>query len=60
MNQPTDPRAIHRQRRGGSCSRADAKQAAFPVAPWGAMPQAWGCTKQNYAVLIVMGVGVED
>lgn len=45
---------------GGSCSPANAKQTAFPVAPGGAMPPVDGCTKQDYAVLIVIGVGVED
>ena len=45
---------------GGSCSPAKAKQTSFPVAPGGTMPPVEGCTKQDYAVLIVMGVGVED
>jgi hypothetical protein len=45
---------------GGSCSPANAKQAAFPIAPGGAMPPVEGCTKQEYAVLIVIGMGVED
>ena len=45
---------------GGSCSPANAKQAAFPVAPGGAMPPVEGCTKQDYAVFIVIGMGVED
>lgn len=45
-------------RAGGSCSPANAKQTAFPVAPGGAMPPAEGCTKQDYAVLIVIGMGV--
>ncbi|MBH0201073.1 MAG: hypothetical protein HP496_01920, partial [Nitrospira sp.] len=45
---------------GGSCSPAYAKQSAFPVAPGGAMPPIEGCTKQDYAVLIVIGMGVED
>jgi len=45
---------------GGSCSPAHAKQTAFPVAPGGTMPPVDGCTKQDYAVLIVIGVGVED
>lgn len=44
----------------GSCSPANAKQSAFPVAPGGAMPPVEGCTKQDYAVLIVIGMGVED
>jgi len=45
---------------GGSCSPANAKQAAFPFAPGGAMPPVKGCTKQDYAVLIVIGVGVDN
>lgn len=45
-------------RTGGSCSPANAKQTAFPVAPGGAMPPVEGCTKQDYAVLIVIGIGV--
>lgn len=45
---------------GGSCSPANAKQSAFPVAPGGVMPPVEGCTKQDYAVLIVIGMGVEN
>jgi hypothetical protein len=44
----------------GFCSPANAKQSTFPVAPGGAMPQVEGCTKQDYAVLIVIGMGVEN
>ena len=42
---------------GESCSPAHANQTAFPVAPGGVMPPVEGCTKQDYAVLIVIGVG---
>jgi hypothetical protein len=45
---------------GGSCSPANAQKTAFPVTPGGAMPPVEGCTKQDYAVLIVIGVVVED
>lgn len=45
---------------GASCSPANAKQTAFPVAPGGAMPPVEDCTKQDYAVLIVIGMGVEN
>ncbi len=45
---------------GSSCSPANAKQTAFPVSPGGAMPPVEGCTKQDYAVLIVIGMGVEN
>ena len=44
----------------GSCSPANAQETAFPVAPGGAMPAVEGCKKQDYVVLIVIGVGVED
>ena len=44
----------------GSCTPANAQMTAFPVAPGGAMPPVEGCKKQDYAVLIVAGVGVED
>ena len=39
-----------------SCSAANARQSDFPVAPGGAMPPVQGCRKQDYAVLIVIGV----
>jgi hypothetical protein len=39
---------------------AHAKQMAFPVAPGGVMPPVEGCAKQDYAVLIVIGMGMED
>ena len=45
---------------GGSCSPANAPRTAFPVAPGGAMPPVEGCTKQDYAVLIVIGMVVEN
>ena len=45
---------------GSSCSPGNAKQTAFPIAPGGAMPPVEGCTKQDYTVLIVIGVGVEN
>ncbi|MCW5785116.1 MAG: hypothetical protein KIT39_17510 [Nitrospirales bacterium] len=43
-----------------SCSPANVQQAAFPVAPGGTMPPVKGCKKQDYAVLIVIAVAVED
>ena len=43
----------------GSCSPAKAPRTAFPVAAGGPMPPVEGCRKQDYAVLIVIGVGVE-
>jgi hypothetical protein len=45
---------------GGSCSPENAPKTAFPVASGEPMPPVEGCTKQDYAVLIVIGVGVED
>ena len=45
---------------GASCSPANAKQTAFPVASGGPMPPVEGCMKQDYAVLIMIGVGMED
>lgn len=42
-----------------SCSPANARKASFPVAPGAAMPSVEGCNKQDYAVLIVVGVAVE-
>ncbi len=45
---------------GGSCSPEHVPKKAFPVAPGGTMPPVEGCTKQDYAVLIVIGVGVDE
>jgi hypothetical protein len=39
-----------------SCTPANAKQANFPVMPGAAMPPVEGCSKQDYTVLIVIGV----
>ncbi|HEX5093820.1 MAG TPA: hypothetical protein VFV84_14120, partial [Burkholderiales bacterium] len=40
----------------GSCSPARARPAAFPVAEGAQMPPVEGCTKQDYSVLIVIGI----
>ncbi|HKP26959.1 MAG TPA: hypothetical protein VJV39_24025 [Dongiaceae bacterium] len=45
---------------GGSCSPAKAQMSAFPVAPGAAMPPVEGCNKQDYEVLIVIGVVEEN
>ncbi|MFM9844043.1 MAG: hypothetical protein ACKVOI_13845 [Dongiaceae bacterium] len=45
---------------GNSCSPAKAQMASFPVAPGGPMPPVEGCNKQDYDVLIVIGVAVEN
>jgi hypothetical protein len=42
-----------------SCSPANAPQDAFRVAPGAAMPPVEGCSKQDYAVLFVIGVAVQ-
>ena len=42
-----------------SCSPEKAQQAAFPVAPGAAMPPVEGCNKQDYEVLIVIGMGAD-
>ena len=39
-----------------SCSPTNARKTAFPVAPGATMPSVDGCSKQDYAVLIVIGV----
>jgi hypothetical protein len=56
----TAPCAIHRRQWVVHARSANAKQTAFPIAPGGAMPPVEGCAKQDYAVLIVIGMGVED
>lgn len=43
-----------------SCTPSNAKMTGFPVAPGAAMPPVDGCNKQDYAVLIVIGVAVES
>ena len=43
-----------------SCSPANAKQTAFPVTPGDTMPPVEGCNKQDFAVLFVIGVAVEN
>ena len=39
-----------------SCTPAKAATASFPVAPGGPMPAVAGCNKQDYQVLIVIGM----
>src|SRR5262249_58126168 len=43
-----------------SCSPARAPVTAFPVAPGMSMPPVEGCNKQDYAVLIVIGMAVDN
>jgi hypothetical protein len=45
---------------GGSCSPASVPKTAFPVAPGAAMPAVEGCAKQDYAVVFVIGMGLEE
>jgi hypothetical protein len=42
----------------GACSPIRAKMNAFPVSPGAPMPPVESCNKQDYAVLIVIGVAV--
>ena len=42
----------------GACSPANAPTKSFPVNPGGAMPAVNGCNKQDYTVLIVVGLPV--
>jgi len=42
----------------GSCTPANAPEAAFRVAPGAEMPPVAGCQKQDYAVLFL--IGIED
>lgn len=44
----------------GSCTPAHAIQSDFPVRPGAEMPPVAGCSKQDYAVLIVYAIAVED
>lgn len=43
-----------------SCTPQHAQQENFPVQPGAAMPPVGGCNKQDYQVLIVMGMAVEQ
>ena len=43
-----------------SCSPDKARQTSFPVAPGAAMPPVEGCNKQDYQVLIVIGMATDD
>lgn len=43
-----------------SCSPAKAPRSAFRVSPGASMPPVEGCNKQDYAVLFIVGVAVEN
>jgi len=42
-----------------SCSPVRARMAAFPVSPGASMPPVENCNKQDYAVLLVIGIAVD-
>ena len=42
------------------CSPANADQDQFPVRPGGPMPAVSGCQKQDYAVLFIAAVAVDN
>lgn len=44
----------------GECSPGRAVQSQFPVKPGAEMPAVAGCHKQDYAVLFVLAVAVEE
>jgi hypothetical protein len=48
--------AVYSPAAGSACTPATARQADFPVAPGAEMPPVSGCAKQDYAVLLVIGV----
>jgi hypothetical protein len=43
-----------------SCSPVKAQRTTFPVPPGAPMPSIEGCNKQDYAVLFVIGMAVEN
>ncbi len=48
------------QSSNASCSPAKARMASFPVSPGASMPPIDGCRKQDYAVLFVVAVAVDN
>ena len=48
--------ARYTQTGDGACFPGNVPKAAFPVAPGAAMPPVEGCEKQDYAVVVVIGV----
>jgi hypothetical protein len=45
---------------GGECKPESASVSEFPVSPGAAMPPVARCAKQDYAVLIVTGVAIDN
>lgn len=43
-----------------ACSPTQAQLSAFPVTPGATMPPVAGCNKQDYAVLFVIGVAIDN
>ncbi len=43
-----------------ACSPAFAQHTSFPVKPGGIMPAVQGCAKQDYSVLFVIGLAVDN
>ena len=43
-----------------SCSPAQAQMGAFPVVPGGPMPPVENCNKQDYTVLLIIGVALDS
>jgi hypothetical protein len=43
-----------------SCSPGQAQMSEFPIAPGGAMPPVENCNQQDYTVLLVIGVAIEN
>ena len=43
-----------------SCSPNEVEKSAFPVSPGAPMPAVGGCHKQDYAVLVVIGLAVDQ
>jgi hypothetical protein len=43
-----------------ACAPSSVRRTSFPVVPGAAMPAVEGCNKQDYAVLIVIGVTAEN
>ena len=52
--------ARYRATEGASCSPTSVPRTAFPVPPGATMPAVGGCEKQDYAVVFVIGVAVND
>lgn len=50
--------AVYTPGPSGACTPAQAQQSDFPVEPGAEMPPVAGCAKQDYAVLLVIGVAV--